>query len=273
MAMRSSSQEGDDLLSMDAVASAATPTEGSGGQALYNDTDQLLGSIEAPMDAPGVGGNAPQGQMDAPPTGICACFSVAYYRPYFDVDTDQVKDRLLRAAMPTKNDPPFLEIIRAKPDAYGPFWIATSLLFTIAVGANVSSWLKSDGDPDSVWTYDFNVVLNAAIIIYGFLAAMPTVYWLVMRHFAVPFQLVHLFCLYGYSLFSFVFAVLLCLIPSETLHWCALLGAAATSVAFLVKNTAPVVLESVPAQAVPILAVAGCANVIFALTLKIVFFA
>ena len=54
-----------------------------------DDEDGLLGQ--------NAGGAAP---------GYCACLSVAYYRPYFDVDTDEVAARL-RAAM-------------AKPDGAGP---------------------------------------------------------------------------------------------------------------------------------------------------------
>ena len=79
-----------------------------------DDEDGLLGQ--------NAGGAAP---------GYCACLSVAYYRPYFDVDTDEVAARL-RAALFFCNEP-FGATLRGKPDAYGPWWVATTLVFAVAV--------------------------------------------------------------------------------------------------------------------------------------------
>ena len=31
------------------------------------------------------------------PAGMCSCFSIAFYQPYFNVDTDDVKQRLVRS--------------------------------------------------------------------------------------------------------------------------------------------------------------------------------
>jgi|AntAceMinimDraft_5_1070358.scaffolds.fasta_scaffold96256_2 hypothetical protein len=42
----------------------------------------------------------------APPSGVCACFSVAYYQPFFNVDTSDVKDRLVHARYPFACCPP-----------------------------------------------------------------------------------------------------------------------------------------------------------------------
>jgi len=65
-------------------------------------------------------------------------------------------------------------------DAYGPFWISTTLLFAIAVSANISSYVHfmgSSSEKEFVliilislvgigdgggWEYDFQIVLTCA---------------------------------------------------------------------------------------------------------------
>ena len=90
-----------------------------------DDEDGLLGQ--------NAGGAAP---------GYCACLSVAYYRPYFDVDTDEVAARL-RAALFFCNEP-FGATLRGKPDAYGPWWVATTLVFAVAVTSHVRGLLGAE---------------------------------------------------------------------------------------------------------------------------------
>jgi hypothetical protein len=34
--------------------------------------------------------------QQAAPSGLCACFSLAFYKPYFNVDTSDVKDRMVK---------------------------------------------------------------------------------------------------------------------------------------------------------------------------------
>ena len=53
------------------------------------------------------------------PAGMCSCFSIAFYQPYFNVDTDDVKQRLVRSLKGFK-DHDFVEFISQKPDLYGP---------------------------------------------------------------------------------------------------------------------------------------------------------
>ena len=50
--------------------------------------------------------------------GMCACLSVEYYRPFFDVDTEEVLARLKHALFFCGAGPsPFMELISEKPDA------------------------------------------------------------------------------------------------------------------------------------------------------------
>ncbi|CAM9200754.1 unnamed protein product, partial [Laminaria digitata] len=60
---------------------------------------------------------------------MCGLLSLQFYQPYFDVDTSEVKARLLQAAMPMRKTQPFLrtgddtEGDGSQPDLYGPVWV------------------------------------------------------------------------------------------------------------------------------------------------------
>jgi len=59
----------------------------------------------------------------------------------------------------------------------------------------------------------------------------------------VDVKFLTLVCLYGYSLCVFIVASLVCLAPSNTAIWAALLGGAAWSTVFLMRNLAPLVMQ------------------------------
>ena len=75
-----------------------------------------------------------QNQRSQPPgqeMNMCGLLSLQFYQPYFDVDTSQVKARLLQAALPMRQAEPFLrtgdnaegEGDGGQPDLYGPVWV------------------------------------------------------------------------------------------------------------------------------------------------------
>ena len=57
---------------------------------------------------------------------FCGCLSVRYYQPYFDVDTVDVTSRLSSSLLYCRSEKNFLNSIRDRPDAYGPFWVRIS---------------------------------------------------------------------------------------------------------------------------------------------------
>jgi hypothetical protein len=42
--------------------------------------------------------------------------------------------------------PPFRQVIKDKPDLYGPFWIATTLIVIIIASASLITFFASIGD-------------------------------------------------------------------------------------------------------------------------------
>jgi hypothetical protein len=122
---------------------------------------------------------------------------------YFDVDTADVQQRLIRALVPFKKDPTFAELALTSPDAYGPFWLSTTLIFCLASCSNAASFLDYEGNTDE-WSYDFSRLASAYTLVEIFLLGLPMLIWLVGKYFQVPMTLLFLVCLYGYSSVMFI---------------------------------------------------------------------
>ncbi|CAM9512798.1 unnamed protein product, partial [Phaeothamnion confervicola] len=180
------------------------------------------------------------------PAGMwCGCLSVRFYKQFFNVDTKDVKDRWLLSLLCCRRSDQFLTIVGDNADAYGPFWNATTLVFLIALTTNVNSWVAfaSGDDDDSVWEYDFTKLVTCTSIVYGFVAGVPLVGWLVFGQLEITLPLVHHLCVYGYALGPFLIAVLFCMVPNDVVVWGSLVAATAFSIVFLMRTLAPVVLE------------------------------
>ncbi|KAF2587441.1 hypothetical protein F2Q70_00037721 [Brassica cretica] len=101
---------------------------------------------------------------------------------------------------------------------YGPFWICTTLIFVAAsIGTFVTyvahKWKKQE------WNYDINLVTWSAGVFYGYVTLVPLALYVVLKYFSAPSGLVQLFCLYGYSLFIFIPALCLSVVPVEIFRW------------------------------------------------------
>ncbi|GMF12603.1 unnamed protein product [Phytophthora lilii] len=226
---------------------------------------------------------AAYGQDDkaARPMGLCGCFSMAYYQPYFDVDTTDVQQRLMRALVPFKKDPTFAEIALLAPDAYGPFWLSTTLIFCLASCSNAASFLDYEGNTDD-WSYDFSRLASAYTLVEIFLLGLPMLIWVVGKYFQIPMTLLFLVCLYGYSSIMFIPAAvrfsscfatgnmllrltdesirscvqILCVSPIDAMDWVVMLIAMAWSLYFLLSNIWHVISDHLTKEKMlPVLAV------------------
>mmetsp|Transcript_8286 Transcript_8286/g.34127 ORF Transcript_8286/g.34127 Transcript_8286/m.34127 type:complete len:242 (+) Transcript_8286:157-882(+) len=170
------------------------------------------------------------------PFGMCACLSVEYYRPYFDVNTDDVVKRLKYALMFCGAGSPFLEVVREKPDAYGPWWIATTLVFLLSVTSHLTALMHFGRD----YEYDFTVVTIAATTVYAYVGVVTLAMWLGLNYWLkTPMTLLQCGCVVGYSLTVYLPASVVCV--AGPLSWPALLAAWVLSSLFAVKSTFPIV--------------------------------
>ncbi|CAI9295944.1 unnamed protein product [Lactuca saligna] len=134
-------------------------------------------------------------------------FSISSYTQYFNVDTDDVVNRLTSSLYPTGD---FFRKIEANPDLYGLIWIATTLVFVIA---SVS-----------------------AIAVYGYAFLVPLGFYLLLQYFGSKVGLVHLWCMWGYSLFIFILSSVLLVIPVEFVRWSITIITGVASAAFVGLN-------------------------------------
>jgi len=211
-------------------------------------------------------------QQKEPVDQWCGCLSLAFYQRYFQVDTKDIGRRLKGSVLfclPSSKS--FLEEeIGDNPDIYGPFWIATTLIFVLSLVSNFSSWAFFSGEEE--WSYDMKLVVTCVSVIYGFAVVVPTLSYMTFRQFKIPVTYPQMLSLYGYSLTIFIPLTLLCLIPNNAAIWLLILVAGLMSSAFLVKALLPQLQQGCPEHAIKILAATGSTNLVLCLIEKLVFF-
>lgn len=179
---------------------------------------KISGDYRPPRDAddsfskPVAGGGSDEPQSG----GWMRIFTVAAYKPYFDVDTSDVLERIKDSLIPFRGN--FTEKTANNPDLYGPFWICTTLIFVAAsIGTFVTYVAHKLQNKD--WEYDINMITWSAGLFYGYVTVVPLCLYIILKYFSAPSGLVQLFCLYGYSLFVFIPASCLSVVPGDIFKW------------------------------------------------------
>jgi len=199
-------------------------------------------------------------------------WNIAYYSGYFNVDTKDVAMRITRSLLPFSTK--FFESADDNPDLYGPFWIATTLIFVMAASSNFASWWHDH----EAFRYDFTTVTFGAAAIYGYIVVLPIALWAVAKWLKTGLALVQIVCIYGYSLFVFIPVSVLCIITYEWLRWLLIGAATGLSVLFLVMNFFPPLLQNNLAEkkkvlgGVVIIGVIALFHLGLGLTFKLYFF-
>ncbi|KAI3520885.1 hypothetical protein L2E82_33487 [Cichorium intybus] len=170
-------------------------------------------------------------QQQAP--GWLKIFTVAAYQPYFDVDTSDILDRIKDSFFPFKGT--FNQKTATSPDLYGPFWICTTLIFVSAsIGTCVTYIARKLHNLE--WDYDIHLLTWSATVLYGYVIVVPISLYIILKYLSVPLRLAQLLCLYGYSLFIFIPAVFLSIIPVEAFRWVVTGVAGFMSAMFVASN-------------------------------------
>mmetsp|Transcript_6166 Transcript_6166/g.8182 ORF Transcript_6166/g.8182 Transcript_6166/m.8182 type:complete len:247 (+) Transcript_6166:90-830(+) len=230
-------------------------------------SDALLGNMENESGRNSETKPAPAAESNV----FCGMMSVAYYQKYFDVDDKEVKTRLIKALLPFKSGETLLEQIEGRSDAYGPVWVSTTLIFALAFASTISSWAHSTAG--SVWTYDFQIVVFAATLVYSFVILAPFCVWGLLKYLSINFILVDLFCIYGYSLSAYIpTALLCCIIPSNAADFILLLLACGTSFWTIFKSLSRFLEQCAAQNAMKIKICLILINIIFSVILFFVFF-
>jgi len=186
--------------------------------------------------------------------------SFEYYQSFFDVETHHVLSRIQSSILLNWQNNFVKTQLRPNPDLYGPFWIAATLVFAIAINGNFSSLVKKYSEnlgknssslvgtnhhTTSQWAYDLDKISTAGLVMTLYLLCVPTLYWVFLRwrKSLNMFTLLEIVSLYGYSLSIFLPASLLWLIPVVAVQWSVSLVALVISSAALCLALWPSVKE------------------------------
>ncbi|MCJ1468247.1 hypothetical protein MMC07_006875 [Pseudocyphellaria aurata] len=197
-------------------------------------------------------------------------WTLSFYAQYFDVDTSEVLRRCTSALYPRS---PFLDVLDGNPDLYGPFWIATTVVFILFLTGTISAYLAHNLKKHFI--YDFQLLSGAAGLVYGYTGFIPVALWGLLRWFGAgdSASLIECWSLYGYANVIWIPVALISWSPISVLNWVSVSVGFAMSVGFLVRNLWPVV-NATDAKTSRLLVVGVVVlHAALALAIKILFFA
>lgn len=164
-------------------------------------------------------------------------------KKFFDVDQEQVFNRLLRSLLPNPFKNFIYEHLVPLPDLYGPFWIGITLIFSTAICGNLVHYIEFEG-LDQYQT-DFTLVTGAMSLVFSYILFVPFIlYWTFWyRRLETQYSYLELLCLYGYSLTAFIPVSMLWVINFYWFRW-ALIGVAVAVGWFILFNVVWTALKS-----------------------------
>uniref|UniRef100_A0A3B3ZN22 Protein YIPF n=1 Tax=Periophthalmus magnuspinnatus TaxID=409849 RepID=A0A3B3ZN22_9GOBI len=210
------------------------------------------------------------------PTG--GFWTFEYYQSFFNVDTTQVLDRVKGSVMPLPGRNFIKHHLRSNPDLYGPFWICVTLVFTVAISGNLSTFLIEMGNPAYHYTPQFHRVTVASIVIFLYAWLVPISLWGFLswrqgvERQVGGYSFLETVCVYGYSLFIYIPTSILWIIPFEWLRWTLMVVAMVISGSVLVLTFWPVVREDTKPMAVSTVAIIVALHSLLAIGCKMYFF-
>ena len=221
----------------DFSTSSRKPDAGAGSSGPPIGASAIGGGMGAPMQPTAAGGfgEDPSATRNAA-AAASGFWSLKYYQPLFDVDTVQVLSRIKGALLPRPKGA-FFESVAPNPDLYGPFWISTTLIFTMAMSGNLASFASFVPTPaQPKWTYNFNQLTLAGSVVYSYVTLLPMLFWMLLRYYEASKKLVDVLCIYGYTLSIFIPISILSVVPSNFLRWLLVLLGGGVSAIFLLSN-------------------------------------
>ena len=157
------------------------------------------------------------------------CF-LNYFKQYFKITTKDIQNRIISSLKPINNS--FYEEAINKPDLYGPFWIYTTLIFSIAAGGSLSKYFNDISTEN--FFQKFVPIAGSLIYIIGF--GLPLLLYFGTRIFGEKIPYFTIVCIYGYSFTCFIPVMLICSCGVGFIQWIFLLYGSINSTMFVVIN-------------------------------------
>jgi hypothetical protein len=118
-----------------AFKSTSSDTTAPAPSGNFNFVESSPDSFDNPQPLPPPPAPAPEEKKSYP------FYSFDYWTFLFNVDSPEVGLRIFKSLVPYP--PNFLDTVKNNPDVYGPFWIASTLVFILAAAGNVAGFLNS----------------------------------------------------------------------------------------------------------------------------------
>jgi hypothetical protein len=203
-------------------------------------------------------------------------WSIEFYQQFFDVDTQDVKERIVAGMVPRPGKSFFTDVLKNNPDLWGPFWICTTLVVSVAVTGNLASYIQTafSGKSDFVWHYDFHKVTLAATAVFSYAWLVPaSLYgflWWTSQLASLTF--LELICLYGYALAIYIPVSVLWLIQYSAVQWILVLVAAGLSGSVIVLTLLPILKKNAAKSFAVLLVVIVALHLLLACGFMLYFF-
>jgi len=178
-------------------------------------------------------------------------------------------ERCFASVIPKDN---FLEVMGGAPDLYGPFWIATTVIFVLFVTSSIVDSINAYLN-GTVYSYNIYQMTFAFGAIYTYAFIVPLMVWGATKYFGCQPDLLEMLSLYGYALTIWIPVSILSVIPIELARWILLGIGAGLSGVFLIRNMYPVLSRAEAQIAKIILILVIIFHGALALVLKYKFFA
>lgn len=170
-------------------------------------------------------------EAKSPPQAPAKWYQIAYYQPYFQVNTRTALSRLRKSVYRLGANSFFG---KSGPDLYCPFWIITTLIICVNISGNAAAYFASADEQE--WVSGIRKVSTAASMLYGIAFFVPLTCHCVLKRFHSHMSFIELLSLYGYSWFLFIPASLIGMFPDKLIRMTVLLSVASWSYMLLVRN-------------------------------------
>ena len=114
------------------------------------------------------------------------------------------------------------EEIKSKPDFFGPIWYLITLIFALTVLSNLARFLgymfESDARLNELATFKFTLLFKSSAVCFGTWLLAPATFLVLLYVLGQRLngtQVAEMYCIWGYSYIFYIFATIVCIIPSK----------------------------------------------------------
>ncbi|KAG4301735.1 hypothetical protein PCK1_001998 [Pneumocystis canis] len=209
--------------------------------------------------------------------GKYTILSIGFYSKFFNIETNQIIQRCIHAMFPKNN---FLELIEENPDLYGPFWVATTAIFSIFFSSTITEWIKAHLSKIS-YNCNFSTFTKACFLIYGYNTIISIGVWGLLMYYQCKLKLHEYFCLYGYAMSIWIPMTIINIFPfeifnlnifSNIIRWISIIIGFLISSLFLLKELKSIMYHMEPTTKKLILSLVVLCHAVLSIIFKILFF-